>query len=538
MARLIISNAEGRQERALRPHNTLGRHPDNTIQILDRIVSKEHCHIDERSGQWFLKDLGSLNGTWVNGERVDERALRTGDQITMGSTTIVFEADAAPAAASAAAAGVPKITVDDASTDSHIRTRIGMTAAQLTFMPEAHVKDVDALRQDYEKLRISHEVMNALGGELDVPKLLEKILDCAFELLRADRGVILAWDDEGQLKTQCVRARHGSEESVSISKTILAEVVHNKAAVLSSDASVDERFQGAHSVIMQGIRSTMAVPLLHGEDLFGIMFLDSQMATNAFTEKDLHLFENIARQAAIAIQNSLYAKKLEQEAVTRERFLRLLSPDIADQVLSGKLEVKKGGELRETTVLFSDIRGFTSMSETRDPQSVVEMLNEYFELMVEIIFRHEGTLDKFVGDEIMALFGSPVSHKDDAHRAVRTGLEMMHALSEFNRTRESEGEIPIQIGIGINSGEVVAGYLGSSRALEYTVIGDVVNTGARLCSLAKSGEVIISEATYARVKDRFDTQALPAAPVKGKAQPLKIYRVLRERPGVYIGRPE
>jgi adenylate cyclase len=541
VARLIITNSEGRFERTLKPHNTLGRHPDNTIQVLDRIVSKEHCHVDDRDGRWVLKDLGSLNGTWVGGERVSERELKHGDQIVMGSTTIEFENEnelGRPSSVSGHQAGVPKITLDDGSTDSHIRTRIGMVAASPNFLPEAEVSDTDALRRDYEKLRVSLDVMNAIGGEFDVPKLLNKLLDCAFETLKADRGVILAWDQEGELRTQCVRSRIGDTENVAISKTILAEVVHNKAAVLSSDASVDSRFQGAHSVIMQGIRSTMAVPLLRGEELFGIMFLDSQMATNAFTERDLQLFQTIARQAATAIQNSLYAKQIEQEAVTRQSFLRLLSPDIADQVMSGKLEVKKGGEVRDTTVLFSDIRGFTAMSEARSPQDVVDMLNEYFERMVEIIFKHEGTLDKFVGDEIMALFGSPVGHKDDPHRAVRTALEMMKALEEFNELRKAEGEDPIQIGIGINSGEVVAGYLGSSRALEYTAIGDVVNTGSRLCSLAKAGEVIISEFTYARVRDRFDVQTLTPQPVKGKAQPLRIYRVLRERMGVYIGRPE
>jgi adenylate cyclase len=320
-------------------------------------------------------------------------------------------------------------------------------------------------------------------------------------------------------------------EDVVLSTTIINEVLRDKAAVLSSDASVDSRFQGAHSIIMQGIRSSMAVPLLHSGEIFGIMLLDSQIAANAFTEKDLQLFQNIANQAAIAVQNSLYAKKLEQEAITRERFQRLLSPAIAEQVLSGKVEVKKGGELRETTVLFTDIRGFTAMSESRAAQDVVDMLNEYFEQMVEIIFQHEGTLDKFVGDEIMALFGAPVSHGDDPYRAVRTALEMLQVLEGFNRSRAVDGHEALKIGIGINTGECVAGYLGSSKALEYTVIGDAVNTGARLCSIAKAGEIIISDTTYRKVRDQFDVVELPPTQVKGKSKTLKIYNVIRERTG-------
>jgi adenylate cyclase len=280
---------------------------------------------------------------------------------------------------------------------------------------------------------------------------------------------------------------------------------------------------------MQGIRSSMGVPLLHGGEVFGIMMLDSQIAANAFTEKDLQLFQNIANQAAIAIQNSLYAKKLEAEAVTRERFQRLLSPAIAEQVVSGKVEVKKGGELRETTILFTDIRGFTSMSELQTAQDVVDMLNEYFELMVEIIFKYEGTLDKFVGDEIMALYGAPVSHPDDAYRACKTALEMLHELADFNAARVAAGREPLQVGIGINTGDVVAGYLGSSKALEYTVIGDVVNTGNRLCSLAKGGEIIVSEHTFERIKEYFHVEELPPTQVKGKARPLKIFRITGEK---------
>ena len=265
---------------------------------------------------------------------------------------------------------------------------------------------------------------------------------------------------------------------------------------------------------------------------------------NLFTEYQLKQFEpkgdirnsNIWRWLTEAIAPtapkqkwifSYFAKKLQQEAVTRERFQRLLSPAIAEQVVNGKVEVKKGGEVRETTVLFSDIRGFTAMSETVPAQEVVDMLNDYFELMVEIIFENEGTLDKFVGDEIMALFGAPIAHPDDPLRAVRTAMKMLDVLEkEFNTSRRAAGKPELKIGIGINTGEVVAGYLGSSKALEYTVIGDTVNTGARLCSAAKAGQCLISEWTYERVKDQFEVIELPAAQVKGKAKALKLYNVV------------
>ncbi len=592
MSRLTIIGPDGRQEVELLAHNTLGRHPNNTVQVLDRIVSKEHCHVDLIDGSRFiLRDLGSLNGTYVNGERVSERVLNAGDEIMLGSTKIIFDAHEAPSQApphpsppqqqTAPLHGAPapapppaqapapapaplpasppapprpatlpqgsgqapdprklsRVTIAPGMVESHIRTKLAPLIDQ-SFLPERLIQEQDQLRRDYEKLRVSYELARAIGVELDIDKALVKILDAAFTILPADRGVILLYDEERELVPRCVRTRAGNQdpnEEVVISSTIVEQVMRDKAAVLSSDATVDSRFKGAHSIIMQGIRSSMAVPLLHGDEVFGIMLLDSQIATNAFTEKDLQLFQNVANQAAVAIQNSLYATKLEQEAITRERFQRLLSPAIAQLVIEGKVEVKKGGEARITTVLFSDIRGFTAMSETENAQSIVDMLNEYFERMVEVIFNYEGTLDKFVGDEIMALFGAPVSHPDDAYRAVKTAIEMKAVLAQFNIERREAGQAEINIGIGINTGECVAGYLGSSRALEYTVIGDTVNTGSRLCSVAKAGEIIISEHTFAKVRDHFEVIELPPTQVKGKAAALKIFNVVGEKQGGHFG---
>lgn len=242
------------------------------------------------------------------------------------------------------------------------------------------------------------------------------------------------------------------------------------------------------------------------------MMVDSQNP-NAFGEKDLQLFTNIANQAALNIANAALAQRIEREALARARFQRLLSPSIAELVVSGKVEVKQGGEPRTTTMLFSDIRGFTSRSETVPAEQIVTMLNDYFERMVEIVFRHEGTLDKFVGDEIMALFGAPVSHPDDAVRAVRVALAMLDDLRAFNTEREAQGHPPFEIGIGINTGEVVAGYIGSSKAMQYTVIGAPVNLAARLCSAAKGMQILLSETTLSLVRDHFEVRELsPSSP--------------------------
>jgi adenylate cyclase len=555
MAFLKIISPEGSERTVeLIDHNTLGRHPDNTVQLLDRIVSKNHCHIDRSDSHYILVDQGSLNGTYVNGERVQgTRLLRPNDEITLGSTKVQFlnaveEPKQPPATANntpnnatqvatnpsanktVAAANVSgRVTMSPGMVESHIRSKLSQQVTQ-NFLNERMIRDEAALRRDYEKLRVSFELTRAIAGELDVDKLLAKILSTAFELLAADRGVVLLFDDNRQLQPRCVRTKRGNtSEEVALSTTIINEVLRDRAAVLSSDALMDSRFKGAHSIIMQGIRSSMAVPLIYSDEVLGVMVLDSQVAANAFTDKDLQLTQALANQAAVAIQNSLFARKIEKEALTRERFQRLLSPAIAELVVSGEVAVEKGGQARDTTVFFSDIRGFTALSETLPAQQIVDMLNEYFEQMVEIIFKHEGTLDKFVGDEIMAIFGAPVSHPDDAYRAVKVACEQMVALEEWNRVRVAEGEPAIHIGIGINTGSVVAGYLGSSKALEYTVIGDVVNTASRLCSVASADHILISTSTYELVKDYFEVQELAPALVKGKAQALQVYKVLGEK---------
>ena len=521
MAKLILTSGEQRQEFELVAFNTIGRHPDNSIQILDRIISKEHCQVQRNpDGRFLLRDLGSLNGTYVSGARVSEYILRHGDQIVLGSTHLTYSEH------SETEESLNKVTIAPNSVESIVRHKVDVSQ-QRDFLPEKQVVEVEQLRRDYEKLRIAHELGRAIVGVLDLDQLLPKILDKSFELLPADRGVILLYDQDHHLVPRYVKHKSGQhDEQIMLSKSILSEVEQHKKAVLSSDAQMDSRFSGAHSIIMQGIRSTMCVPLLHGDELLGIMHMDSQIATNAFTEKDLQLFSGIASQAAVAIQNARLVKNIEIETRTRAQFSKLLSPNLVDQLVSGKLHLEKGGELREVTILISDIRGFTSMSEKKEPAEIVEMLNDYFEQMVDILFRAEGTLDKYVGDEIMALFGAPVDMPNAALSATRCAIEMQRTLKEFNKVRAAEGHEPIKIGIGINTGRVITGAIGSSKTLQYTAIGDPVNTASRLCSIAKAGEIILSENTMRRVSEHIDCVRLDPVKVKGKQQELQIYNVL------------
>ncbi|MBA2664207.1 MAG: GAF domain-containing protein [Bradymonadaceae bacterium] len=502
---------------------TIGRHPDQHIQILDRVVSKEHAVIERGlDGSFALVDGGSRNGTFVNGAAIaGRRHLNDGDTVSIGSTTLLFQVNTAPEQAQVQ----NRVTIHSDDLESHIRSRVAQDQ-DARFQPEAKIVDVATLRRDYEKLRIAHELGQSIGVETDLDILLEKILEKAFEIFPADHGVILLRiEGTDRLIPMVVRSRDQSAKvgDVRISKTILNEVIEEKQAVLSSDAMMDSRFSGSHSIILGNIRSTMSVPLLHEARILGVIHLDSKVASGAFTEKDLQILTGFARQAAMLIEHHSLIKKMEQEIVVREKLHRLLSPQLVEEVVSGRLELKKGGETRQATVMFADIRNFTSFSERNTPQGVVDMLNEYFELMVDVIFKYEGTLDKFIGDEIMAIWGAPIAHPDDTERAVRCAVEMQQMLKKFNAGRSEEDTL--RIGIGLNSGEVVAGYMGSTKSMNYTVMGDTVNTTSRICSAAGPGDVLIGQNTFDQVANLIITEKLPPTKLKGKAEHVDIYRI-------------
>lgn len=516
-AKLILLGGDHPVEHPLSSFNTLGRHPDNSIQVLDRIVSKEHSRITlGPDGRYVIRDVGSLNGTFVNGEKVSERVLKSGDQISLGNTTYRFTEDRPQDKVP-----IRKVTMTPDQVQSQVQSTL---SASSRFLPANDIKDIAVLKADYEKLRIAHELSQRLSFDTDLDTLLQKIVDEAFQLIRADRAVILLMDPEkDEFVARYVRQKR--DEEIKLSKSILDEVRMKKRAVLSSDAMVDERFKAAKSIIMQGIRSTMCVPLLYNDKLLGAMHVDSMLATGAFTERDLLLFSGIATQAAVAIENNLLANKIEHEASKRAQFQRLLSPNLVEQIVSGQLTLNQGGSRRDVTMLFADIRGFTAMSERHPPEEMVVTLNEYFEVMVDVLFRHGGTLDKYVGDEVIGLFGAPVELPDAPLRSVRCALDMMRALEEFNRLRQDQGRERVSIGIGVNTGPVIAGAIGSSRTLQYTVIGDAVNIAARLCSLAKPGEIIISESTLQFAGPHIIVEPRKAVQLRGRREALPIYAV-------------
>ena len=222
-----------------------------------------------------------------------------------------------------------------------------------------------------------------------------------------------------------------------------------------------------------------------------------------------------------------YVVEGREKRIVKKLFSRYVSKDVFDQLVADPSLAALGGARRTMTVLFSDVRGFTAMSEKGTPEEVVGQLNEYFSRMVQVVFDHRGTVDKFVGDMVMALFGAPLDDEDHAEHAVQTALAMTTALNELNADWQSQGRPVLDIGIGINTGEMVAGNIGSETIMSYTVIGDAVNLGARLESLNKDygTRIIISDATRTRLKGRYDIRPLGDVIVKGKSKPVAIFEV-------------
>ncbi len=634
MARILLATPEGQQVVELRDHNSLGRHPSNTIQLLDKIVSKEHCILERRANGFTLRDLGSLNGTYINGERVvGEQDLKHGDDIALGATRARYDDGSgrplplppasAPASASASAYGPPAQAPPPSGwqpapppsqmggapsttgapqyaqppmaphgapppgqfpgAQPGFQAAPGFTAtpgfapapgfsaaplplspmgtAQMPQMPATRVDvndkarqigtqiaavgkgfmpydklagNTDQLAQDYERLRLSHELSREIALERDLPTLLNKILLTIFKFVRADRGVIFLMNPQGELVPGASQRRDGTDAPIPVSSTIMNHVIKERATVLTHDAAMDFAASKGKSMILNRISSAIVAPLLHNNEILGVLWLDSETLAQ-FQPKDMEIVTAIASQAAMFIEINILGKKVELEIVNRERFSRLLSPNIAQRVLSGELEVKKGGQLvGECTVFNSDIRGFTPLSEGSRPEELVTLLNDYFEQMVDILFKYEGTLDKFMGDGIMALWGAPVAHPDDAFRSVSCALEQMEALGKFNRLRIDAGQQPLAIGIGIHTGPLVAGYIGSSKALSYTVIGDTANTSARLCGVASSGQVLVSEGTLAKLQGKFVYEELPPAHLKGKEKPFRVFDVKGLHPSVQV----
>lgn len=506
---------------------TVGRAVTNDCAVVDPTISRKHADIHLTENGIEVTDLESSNGTFVNGVKISKSHISAGAEITFGKVVFKLEKVEAPKPFKAPASGaIPPKPAGATIVRQIPRTGEAGAIGDSGSLNKQLAGQVDPAEKDKRKLAILLEVAKGLTRTTDVHALLVKIAEYAFQTLEADRCAILLMDRDGRLNPQISRDRRGEAASGEVPQSIARMAVDDKVAVLTDDAGEDQRFTG-QSVVLQRVRSAMCVPLIGSENKsLGVIYVDN-FSLKRFGETDLDFLIAFSGIAAVSLENGQFAERIKVEALARSNFERFFTPHLAARIASSPDAVKLGGDKRRVAVMFSDIRGFTALSETMNPDTMARLLTEYFTEMVECVFRHGGTLDKFIGDSVMSQWGAPIGEDDDCDRAMAAAMDMMEELDRLNARWTSEGRPTLQIGIGLNVGDVFAGNIGSDRRLEYTVIGDPVNISARLCGAAKPGEILMSEYFSQALGSPPPLEALPPMELKGKSQPLPVFRVKR-----------
>lgn len=411
---------------------------------------------------------------------------------------------------------------------------------ELALEKEVFKKQYLKMRNNYDnkikELSIIKELMDSLRltSINDKNALFREQLKVVKKNTSLEQISLFIWNEELQLLEPVATANANKKSSLDWTQFLNLDegtpgaAVSLKKPIIIND--VQESCSREERMRVHG-QSLLCVPVMDGDKAIGVLELTHRMK-NKFDQNQVNFFSLVANQISTAVVLfRLYAQMLKEES---RRFLlsRFFSKTITEEILGKKGFIQLGGERKKATIVFVDIHGFTSISERLDQEEVVEILNAFFSHMTPIIFKNNGTLDKLMGDGMMAIFGAPISSDDDAVRAVRTVIEMITALRAFNERHSERGWPRLSVGIGVNAGEVVAGYIGSQDHLNYTVIGDAVNTAQRLQSIAAEDEIIISKAVKDAIGEKISEveglkglTPLPPQKVKGKKKEIDIFRV-------------
>jgi len=290
-------------------------------------------------------------------------------------------------------------------------------------------------------------------------------------------------------------------------------------------------------IVKEGVRSNLTCPLIAKGEPIGFMFFSSREAST-YLDAHVELFQQIAGQLALTVEKGrLYQDLTVRNQFIRKIFGRYLTDEVAESLLNDPDALKLGGDRRKITILMSDLRGFTRMSEHASAEQVVSVLNNFLSVMVEIIMRNNGTIDNIIGDAILVLFGAPVAREDDAERAVACALEMQQGMARVNEINRDMGLPEVAMGIGINTGEVIAGNIGSEMHMKYSVIGSPVNLAARIEGLTTAGQILSSAQTLKEVGDILQYEDHGAFELKGFDQPVPVFDItgIGGAFGIYLG---
>ncbi len=480
-----------------------GRTAGSELHLDHDTVSRQHAELRADESGIALRDLGSANGTRVNGARVATGRLSANDVVTFGSVAFrVARVEDSP------------IPSDDLPVGTQVRA------------VDVHSGGGPLARLAAERLARLVDLARQLSGEIETDRVLALVVSQAAALLPADRVALLLVDEvTGELAAVHQSNRLG-DAAVQVPRSIARRAIAERAPLITQNAALDARFEG-RSVQASQVRAALCVPLMADQERsLGVLYVDSLTSAGAFSEDDAALCMAFGGLAAVSIAKAHYALAARREEVTRANFERFFAPGVAARIAASRSGVRPGGERRPVTVLYSDVRGFTGLAETLPPETVAALLSDYFAAMVELVFEHGGTLDKFIGDALLAVWGAPLAAPDDADRALAAAQSMQVQSALLNAKWTDQGRPPLGIGVGLHHGEAFTGTIGSPRRLDYTVIGDVVNVAARLCDAANAGEIVLSEAVGRRLSDP-PSQGRESLRLRGREEAVAVFRIQR-----------
>lgn len=558
---------------------SFGRLPSNDVILLGDLVSRHHSRITFFEGKATLQDLGSHNGSWVNDEKVTTRVLHEGDTVRIGNFRLSFHegaigssaengfeettageherATAAPSpgrvevpeprartipsraagigagSATAAAAGVGAGASPPAVEADREGGGDGAGAGSLLIQEIERVRNAKGdLEGDPQALLLLYRSSEALGKALSLKAYLDELMVLVLDQIRARVVAFFrAPEGQGEPLVAAARDRGGPRPELPVVPAISRMVVQKNMTISTGEASQDHRFStlpGARELPVDA-RAVGCVPIAARKRVLGALYLAREMP---FTDHELDVLQAIGHLSVLGIERAEVREQLLQEGLQREMLSRFHSPDVVEQILKSTRPSEPPRPLLEkktATISFCDIQGFGALAERLEVQEVSEFLNAYYDQMSDITLKHRGTIDKFLGGGMMSIFGAPFSYGNDAGRAVAAALEMRDAFDALVRARPHVG--PRRLRVGLSTGWLLAGTVGSQRRLEYTAIGDAVNTASRLEASAAPGAILISESTYALVEELFDIRKLGLQQIRGRAEPLQVYEVLGRKRG-------
>ncbi|MBI4913833.1 MAG: FHA domain-containing protein [Acidobacteria bacterium] len=472
---------------------TLGRGDAATVKIPSNAVSRVHARIYLEEGRAFVVDLRSLNGTAVNGNPVTAPApVKAGDTILLGEVPVqwLYEREGPGSGMfSLSKSGGSKVSLEDRAFDASGSIMVPHASLEKMLAEQQEAAGTLNAGELYQKLAT---MAATLLRAASLGELLESVMALVTGRIPCQRGFILLANPGGDLLPEHIWEEKPGAITSPISRTIARTAMKDRVTILTTDARIDPRFAAGDSIKIHGITSALCAPLIVEEQALGAVYLESSLNKGGFRREDEHLLSFMANFAAVGIQR-------EREAKFRQRLERYHSPQVVSQILKSSQQNLEGSALQaqrsEISVLFADISGFTRLSEGMEPLQLASILNRTFEALTEQVFARGGTLDKYIGDAIMAFFGAPNPDPDHARHAVDAAIAMQEVLRVLNENRP-EGYPELMMRIGINSGEAFAGDIGCEKRMDYTVMGSTVNLASRLESaVAKAGQIVIGPRT-------------------------------------------